>query len=499
MERVLERVERGETSARLVAPTRSGRSAGLVRHFNALLAVLEGARTTGKVYPRELSLAQERYEELLRTLSAIRRLSDVLCTAGTPEEVCSRAAAVLADELEYDHCSLLLYDREKDELREVGVSDRKAGAARTFPAGSGSLGLAFRRRRPTLVYPPSRGRSGFAALAPLEADGERLGLIKLARPLRGVPNKHVQHALVLLSGITARMLKTVELKRRLNALNDGLGREMERVAALSARRSQELQRLGTMLDEFLEANDEPVLIFGTWGRLFRLNRAAAALWGRPASELLGCRFSALLPRKVRREVTAAAVAALRAGTRFERRISVRRGSGRPVALEVCVRRISVPGGDSLCLVSARPAASLHVVRAPERLTAAAPGQTGAAPKKLLIIDDEVQLLESLKELLADLHHQVTVAATGQEGVSKAAKEEFDLVLTDLGLPGMSGWEVAERIKARSPSTPVGIMTGGETGEPPGGLKARGIDFVLRKPFELQQILDCLEATATPSP
>ncbi|MFH0810536.1 MAG: response regulator [Pseudomonadota bacterium] len=113
-------------------------------------------------------------------------------------------------------------------------------------------------------------------------------------------------------------------------------------------------------------------------------------------------------------------------------------------------------------------------------------------KKLLIIDDEISLLESLSELLSTANRQVTIAATAQEGIDKAAKEDFDLVLTDLGMPGMNGWEVAERIKASSPSTSVGIMTGWDVAKPAASALGGNIDFVLRKPFDPREVLAHLD-------
>ena len=83
-------------------------------------------------------------------------LSDVLCTVRTPEDVCAWAADVLAEELEFEHCSVLLYARPSDELLEVASSEHRSGGKKPrYSARLGSLGQAFSQRRPTLVFPGS--------------------------------------------------------------------------------------------------------------------------------------------------------------------------------------------------------------------------------------------------------------------------------------------------------------------------------------------------------
>jgi PAS domain S-box-containing protein len=491
IERVLERVERGEANARLEPAGSPGRT-GLVRRLNLVLGALQEAQGWRDLFPRELSLAQERYEELLRVLSALRRLSEALCRARTPEEVCSWAARVLAEELEFEHCSVLLYDRERDQLREVAASDRPVGDnSLRCSARRGALGRAFCQRLPTLVFPARKERSGFFALAPLRAGEERLGLIKLARPLRSVPTRHIEHGLVILSAIAAQMLKTVELKRRLDELNQGLARELERHATQSRRRTEDLQRLVPVLDELIECSERAVFVVGKGGRLLKLNRAAVELLGWAPSEVLGSRFTSLLPQETRRAATAALLGSLRSGGDLETSVAVRTASGL-TTVDLTLRRIADPGNKDLYMAIAGSPAR------PQATGRLAPASGSRVPRKLLIIDDEVQLLESLRDLLSACDHEVTVAASAQEGVRKATREDFDLVLTDLGMPEMNGYEVAERIKARRPSTAVGVMTGWDAEEAPGKLKAHGVDFVLRKPFNIQEILDWLEAAPSPT-
>ena len=494
IERLLDRIEQGDRSARL-APEASDGQEEIARRLNALFETVQEAQAWREVYPRELALARDRYEELLRVLSALRRLSDVLCSARTPEDICSWAASVLAEELEFEHCSVLLYDRPNDQLIEVASSERKpAGADPRFSARLGALGQAFRERRPTLVFPAKKGRSGFLALAPLRAGEERLGLIRLARPLKGVPTSHIEHGLVLLSAIAAQMLKIVELKRRLSELNQGLGRELERQAAVLKRRAEEVEQLEGLLSELMELSGQPVFVVGASGRLLRVNAAAEQLLGQPAATVLGHRFSRFLAPGGRREAVAALLAGLRSGEATGISLAVQGVSGQTVSLDVSLRVTGGAEGGGVCVAIARPAEAVACLNdAPVRRPAR---RTAARAKRLLIIDDEVHLLESLKELLSACDHDVTVAASATEGLARAEAEEFDLILTDLSMPEMNGCQVAERIKASRPQTPVGLMTGWGSGEPPEELKAHGVDFVLRKPFDIQEILDYLKTSSS---
>jgi CheY-like chemotaxis protein len=87
------------------------------------------------------------------------------------------------------------------------------------------------------------------------------------------------------------------------------------------------------------------------------------------------------------------------------------------------------------------------------------------------------------EILVAQGHEVVQAAGGAEGLACLDRDgSFDLVLTDLGMPGMTGWEVARAVKSRRPAVQVGLLTG--WGEQP-AVKAEeraAADFVLAKPI-----------------
>jgi PAS domain S-box-containing protein len=108
--------------------------------------------------------------------------------------------------------------------------------------------------------------------------------------------------------------------------------------------------------------------------------------------------------------------------------------------------------------------------------------------RILVVEDEDEVRELLKDILTEGGHEVAFASDGQKGLALFQEKTFDLVFTDLGMPGMSGWEVAEQIKRLSGETPVALITGWEVKHKKPELQSRGVDVVLKKPFRVEEIL-----------
>jgi CheY-like chemotaxis protein len=138
-----------------------------------------------------------------------------------------------------------------------------------------------------------------------------------------------------------------------------------------------------------------------------------------------------------------------------------------------------------------PAASEAVAppSAPAR-PAAPPAPPMAAPvrsAKILVVDDSEEVREVLRELLSRHGHTVVVVPDGESGLVELDTRAFDVAMIDLSLPGISGLEVAHRLKERWPTTRVALMTGYGDRVGSEDPKSRGIDFVLAKPFSLDQL------------
>jgi len=108
--------------------------------------------------------------------------------------------------------------------------------------------------------------------------------------------------------------------------------------------------------------------------------------------------------------------------------------------------------------------------------------------KILIIDDETGILELCKRILSQEGHLVSTAASGEEGLELLNNESFDLVLSDLRMPGIDGVKLLKKIKETSPETEVIIVTGQATIETAvESLKGGAFDYIL-KPFNISELV-----------
>lgn len=121
-----------------------------------------------------------------------------------------------------------------------------------------------------------------------------------------------------------------------------------------------------------------------------------------------------------------------------------------------------------------------------------------ALRKVLVVDDDPVVGRSFDRVLANKGYAVITAKDGEEALTKLATENYDVVYTDIRMPGMSGLEVAEKVKAKQPWTPVVIITGYGTSEDEARAKATGVTGFLHKPLSPEMIEDsareAIEAT-----
>jgi signal transduction histidine kinase/ActR/RegA family two-component response regulator len=115
---------------------------------------------------------------------------------------------------------------------------------------------------------------------------------------------------------------------------------------------------------------------------------------------------------------------------------------------------------------------------------------------ILVIDNEPSVRDLLARLLKLHGHHVVTAEGGSEGIATFKSGKFDLVLTDLGMPEMSGWDVAREIKTLNPRARVGLITGWPIDLTSAELRARGVDQIVAKPFDLPTLLSLIEDAMT---
>jgi len=119
--------------------------------------------------------------------------------------------------------------------------------------------------------------------------------------------------------------------------------------------------------------------------------------------------------------------------------------------------------------------------------------------RILIVEDERQMAEVLRRGLSEEGHAIDVAQTGPDGLAIATSDSFDVIILDVMLPGLSGLDVARRLRGARIRTPILMLTARDTNaDVVAGLDA-GADDYLVKPFSFDVLLARLRAVARRGP
>lgn len=107
--------------------------------------------------------------------------------------------------------------------------------------------------------------------------------------------------------------------------------------------------------------------------------------------------------------------------------------------------------------------------------------------QVLVIDDDAVVGRSFDRVLSEKGYEVSTALSGEEALETINETNFDVVFTDIKMPGMDGLEVTERIKARCPWTPVVVITGYGTEDNEAKASVLGASGFVRKPLTPEMI------------
>lgn len=105
---------------------------------------------------------------------------------------------------------------------------------------------------------------------------------------------------------------------------------------------------------------------------------------------------------------------------------------------------------------------------------------------LLIVDDDDKIRETLHDLLRDAHECHT-ADRAEQALAYLEFETYDVVLTDIAMPGLTGHEILKRIQAQHPTTPVIVISGNSDEAAASELLAMGAFAFISKPFQLEEV------------
>lgn len=119
---------------------------------------------------------------------------------------------------------------------------------------------------------------------------------------------------------------------------------------------------------------------------------------------------------------------------------------------------------------------------------------------LLVVEDDLDMLETLAMLLGNAGYSVRLAHNGREALEEVAARRPDLVLMDMLMPGMSGWECSRELRERyGDAIPIVAVTAAEHGR--ARAEMAGADDVISKPFDVEALLATVAwyvGRATPS-
>jgi GAF domain-containing protein len=146
-------------------------------------------------------------------------------------------------------------------------------------------------------------------------------------------------------------------------------------------------------------------------------------------------------------------------------------------------RLSFPRGTDVQPEAPPPAAAAPAVR----------------PLRCLVVDDEPPVRAVLGDILESAGHSVVTLGDGAEAIARFSAETFDLVVTDLAMPRVSGWQVARAVKQAAPQVPVFLVTGFGVELSAEERHTHGVDVVLVKPLQIQEILDAVAEIARTRP
>ncbi|HMG99303.1 MAG TPA: response regulator transcription factor, partial [Gaiellales bacterium] len=112
---------------------------------------------------------------------------------------------------------------------------------------------------------------------------------------------------------------------------------------------------------------------------------------------------------------------------------------------------------------------------------------------ILVVDDEPTVLRALRVALEAQDYVVSAVLSGEDALARITNASFDLVLLDLGLPGMNGFDVIRRVRVLFPTLPIIVLSAQGDDGPKVEALDLGADDYVSKPFRIEEVLARLRA------
>jgi DNA-binding response OmpR family regulator len=114
-----------------------------------------------------------------------------------------------------------------------------------------------------------------------------------------------------------------------------------------------------------------------------------------------------------------------------------------------------------------------------------------------VVDDDPRVLESFEELLASGGYNVLLFPSAEAFIAANGFQKVDCVISDIGMPAMSGWELLEMARTQRPDLPVILITARDDEHPRTSVEGKGARYLFRKPFDGRELLAALAAILGP--
>jgi DNA-binding response OmpR family regulator len=122
---------------------------------------------------------------------------------------------------------------------------------------------------------------------------------------------------------------------------------------------------------------------------------------------------------------------------------------------------------------------------------------GPGNKRILVIEDDREMRSLLKDFIEDEGYEVDSVEDGSEAFRKLARETFDLMITDIRMPGLSGLEILPGLKKLLPQAPIIVITAFGSEEVYRRVLERGANAYLEKPIHLEELRILIQKMISP--
>ncbi|MCK5126502.1 MAG: response regulator [candidate division Zixibacteria bacterium] len=117
--------------------------------------------------------------------------------------------------------------------------------------------------------------------------------------------------------------------------------------------------------------------------------------------------------------------------------------------------------------------------------------------QVLVVDDQVDLLGVLREILINENYEVLACSTGELALERLSQQQFNLLISDIGLPGIDGWQLVDAARQYQTDMSIIMITSWKNDETEMRKKRHGVSAVIHKPFRVIELMEAIHKLYKP--